>query len=180
MGSQENQQTRTLDDVLAGFDVRTDPFDYHDVTEALRLLESDFEASGTAASPAMYAERLAFDFTENYHGDEGFEWDTYYGPVGVATDATGKRIEWPSLQEVTGETVAYWQTRAQAARHPLLRIRYADLAWEFGRRLKHEPGPEYPRIVIDATVEAAQKTLFEHTTRGFTALRRALTLALSL
>jgi hypothetical protein len=180
VGSQENQQTRTLDDVLAGFDVRTDPFDYHDVAEALRLLASELKASGTAASPAMYAERLAFDFTENYHGDEGFAWGTYYGPVGVATEATGKRIEWPSLQEVTGETVSYWQTRAQVARHPLLRIRYADLVWEFGRRLKLEPGPEYPRIVIDATVEAAQKTLFEHTTRGFTALRRALALALSL
>jgi hypothetical protein len=69
VGSQENQQTRTLDDVLAGFDVRADPFDYHDVAGALRLLASELKASGTAASPAMYAERLAFDFTENYHGD---------------------------------------------------------------------------------------------------------------
>ena len=180
MGGQDNQHPRTLDEVWASFETRTDSFDYHNVAEALRVLATEVKAVGTPLSVDLYAERLAFDLTENYHGDEGFTWGTYYGPEGVATDASGKRSEWPSLQEVTADSVAYWQTRAQVARHPLLRIRYADLVWEFGRRLKREPGPEYPRIVIDATVEATRNTTFQRVTRGFTALRRALALALSL
>jgi hypothetical protein len=79
---------------------------------------------------------------EYYRGDEGFTWGTYYGPVGVLHDEQGIRVEMPPIAEITPDVIAYWQERTRTARHPLLRIRYADLVWEFGRRAKLAPGPE--------------------------------------
>ena len=86
----------------------------------------------------------------------------------------------PPVDEITPEIIAYWQERARAARQPQLQIRYADLAWEFGRRAKLAVDVALPRTVIDATVAAAAKRLFKHSTVGFTGLKRALALALSL
>lgn len=170
----------TLAEILETFEARTAPFDLHEVAEAVRRLARQYESLGTAVTNDIRAEWLAFTLMENYRGDEGFTWGTYYGPVGVFHDAKGTRVEMPPIAEITPEVIAYWQERSCAARHPLLRIRYADLVWEFGRRAKLAPGPEFPRAVIDTTVAAAGNKLFKHSTVGFTGLRRALSVALSL
>lgn len=180
MSAQAAGEPRTLAEILATFESRTDPFDPHEVAEVVRRLARQCESSGTAVPDDIRAEWLAFTLMENYRGDEGFTWGTYYGPVAVFHDAKGTRVEMPPIDEITPEVVAYWQERARVARHPLLRMRYADLVWEFGRRAKLAPSPEFPRAVIDATVAAAGKKLFEHSTVGFTGLKRALALALNL
>lgn len=180
MSEQGVREPRTLADVLDAFETRADPFDPHEIAETVRALGRQWESSGKAVTIDIRAEWLAFTLMENYRGDEGFTWGTYYGPVGVFHDAKGTRVEAPPIDEITPEVIAYWQERAESARHPLLRMRYADLVWEFGRRAKLAPGPEFPRAVIDATVAAAAKKLFEHSTVGCTGLRRALALALSL
>lgn len=173
-------EPQTLAELLETFDGRTDPFDPHQVAEAVRRLARQHEAAGTTVTHDIRAEWLAFTLMENYRGDEGFTWSTYYGPVGVFHDAKGTRIEMPPAPRSPPEVIAYWEERARAARHPLLRLRYADLVWEFGRRAKLAPGSEFQRAVIDTTVAAAGKRLFEHSTVGFTALSRPLALALSL
>ena len=170
----------TIAELLETFESRPDPFDLHEVAEAARALGREREASGHALAIGIRAEWLAFTLIENYRGDEGFTWGTHYGPVGVFLDEKGARVEMPPIAEITPEVIAYWQERATVARHPLLRMRYADLVWEFGRRANLAPGPEFPHAAIDATVAAAEKRLFKHSTVGFTALRRALTVALSL
>ncbi|HMH49192.1 MAG TPA: DUF4209 domain-containing protein [Candidatus Acidoferrum sp.] len=170
----------TLAEILETFEARTAPFDVHEVADAVRGLARQYEASGTAVTNDIRAEWLGFTLMENYRGDEGFTWGTYYGPVGVFHDEKGIRVEMPPIAEITPDVIAYWRERARTARHPLLRIRYADLVWEFGRHAKLAPGPEFPRAVIDATVAAAGNKLFEHSTVGFTSLRRALSVALSL
>jgi len=167
-------------EVLATFESRTDAFDLHEVAEAVRALGRQWESLGKAVTIDIRAEWLAFTLLENYRGDAGFTWGTYYGPVGVFHDAKGIRVEMPPIEEITPEVIAYWHDRAHTARQPLLQVRYADLAWEFGRREKLPVGADLPRAVIDATVAAAAKRLFVHSTLGFTGLRRALALALSL
>ena len=180
MSEQAGGEPRTLAEVLGTFEDPIDPSDLGEVADAVRRLARRYEASGTPVTNDIRAEWLAFTLMEDYRGDEGFTWGTYYGPVGVFHDAKGTRIETPRLDEITSEVIAYWQDRARVSHHPLLRARYADLVWEFGRRAKLAPDPEFPRVVIDATVASSERKLFEHATVGFTALRRALALALSL
>lgn len=172
-------ELRTVTEILETFEIRADPFDPHEVAGAVQVLAREWESAGRALPLDMRAEWLAFVLMENYHGDESFMWGTYYGPMAVFHDAKGARIEQPDIDEITLEVVAHWQERAHIARHALLRMRYADLVWEFGRRAKLRLGPEFPRVVVDATLEAAAKKLFTHPIEGFTCLRRALTLALS-
>ena len=45
----------------------------------------------------------------------------------------------PPVDRDHSRRTSYWQERARTARQPLLRIRYADLAWEFRRRAKLRP-----------------------------------------
>jgi hypothetical protein len=167
-------ELRMASEVLETFEARADGFDPHEVAEAVRTLAREWEAAGKTVTHEMRAEWLAFTLIENYRGDEGFTWGTYYGPMAVLHDAQGTRIEQPGIEEISPEVIAHWQARAHTARHPLLRTRYGDLVWEFGRRAKLAPGPEFPRGVIDATLVAAEKKIFTHPTGGFTCLRRAL------
>lgn len=180
MTAEGSRAPLTLAEVLAAFETRSEPFDPHELAEAVRALGKQVEAAGEAVTLDLRAEWLAFTLMENYRGDDGFNWGTYYSPVGVFHDAKGTRVEMPPVDEITPEIIAYWQERARTARHPLLQIRYADLAWEFGRRAKLAVDVALPRTVIDATVAAAAKRLFRHSTVGFTGLKRALALALSL
>ena len=79
----------TVAELLAAFETRTDPFDPHEVAEAVRTLARQRESAGNAVTIDIKAEWLAFTLMENYRGDEGFTWGTYYGPVSVFHDAKG-------------------------------------------------------------------------------------------
>jgi hypothetical protein len=127
---------RTLPEVLESFETGWEPFEPHDVADAVRKLARDAEAADEAPTLGIRAEWLGFTLAEDYVHDEGFTWGTYYGPIGVAVDRRGKRFESPSLEKITPDVIAYWVERARASRHPILRMRYADLVWEFGRRAK--------------------------------------------
>jgi hypothetical protein len=148
MTAEASSAPLTLAEVLAAFETRSEPFDPHEVAEAVRALGKQVEAAGKAVTLDIRAEWLAFTLMENYRGDDGFTWGTYYGPIGVFHDAKGTRVEVPSVNEITPEIIAYWQERAGTARQPLLQIRYADLAWEFGRRAKLAVDVALPRTVI--------------------------------
>jgi hypothetical protein len=180
MTAESGSAPLTLADVLEAFETRSEPFDPHEVAEAVRAFGKRVQAGGGAVTLEIRAEWLAFTLMENYSGDDGFAWGTYYGPVGVFHDAKGTRVEAPPIDEITPDVIAYWEERARTARHPLLQLRYADLTWEFGRRAKLAIDIAVPRAAIDATVSAAGRKLFKHSTVGFTSLKRALGLAQSL
>ena len=118
MTAESGSAPLTLADVLAAFETRSEPFDPHEVAEAVRALGKQIQAGGEAVTLEIRAEWLAFTLMENYRGDDGFAWGTYYGPVGVFRDAKGTRIEAPPIEEITPDVIAYWEERASTARHP--------------------------------------------------------------
>ncbi|MYM28310.1 DUF4209 domain-containing protein [Duganella sp. CY15W] len=60
-------------------------------------------------------------------------WDAYFGPVSSGTDSNGNEVHFPDARQIEAEVIEYWKFRAGQTPHPLLRARYADLAWEIGR-----------------------------------------------
>ena len=74
---------------------------------------------------------LEFQPRRMYGGDPA--WDMHWQPQGSATDKAGKDHYFPDVAEVDVEIIDQWSTRARTTRHPLLRARYADLAWEVAR-----------------------------------------------
>ncbi len=175
----ESNDLRALADLLAGFDARPTPFDPNEVWPAIEALIREWKAAGTPVPLLARAEWVAFALIEDYRGRD-FGWGTYYGPLAVWPDASGARIEQPALDEITPEVLTYWEQRVGSARHPLLRMRYADVLWEFGRRAKRAVHGDIARTVVDATLLAAAEGLFTDCHRGFPRLTRALDLALSI
>jgi hypothetical protein len=137
-----DQQTQ-LSDVLEWFERATEPFHHYDVSGALRGLEGTLRSAGGNVPPELVAEALVFDLVTDYtHPETG--WGTYYGPMIVTQ---GRK--YPGRSHITLDVVNHWVSRARSARHPLLRVRYADAAWDLWP--KDGAGrcpPDVPRVPV--------------------------------
>lgn len=89
------------------------------------------------------AEIVAHRFMPTTNTDRG-PWDAYFGPVSTGTDADGHEVYFPDARQIDAEVVEYWKTRAEQTPHPVLRARYADLAWEIGRIWNREHSDQVP------------------------------------
>ena len=124
------------------------------------------------------SESIAFTFCEDYI-DQETGWGTYYGPMMVFHDKDGHSKEYPSIQMVTSEMLTYWQERATKAKHPILKVRYADLVWDFSKKIAQKnPNFQLAHIVIDETIKIAKQHCHKSKTTVITKLKRALNLAL--
>ena len=169
-----------LDQLLADYEARTDPFYEVSIVDAIRELRRKLNREDDEPGFRMQAESMAFGFCEDYR-DEATGWGTYYGPFAVLGDETGQMVESPSIQRVTPEMLAYWAKRADETKHPKLRARYADLVWDFSNRITGATADvRFARMVSDANLEIAAGDYCEHASEAHTKLRRALSIALSI
>jgi hypothetical protein len=169
---------RALTGVLGEFDQETKPISERDVAKAISLIG---KSKGSSEAPMqLLAEAMAFDFCEDYH-DKATGWGTYYGPMFVFNNGDGTVTEAPSLKRITEEIIKYWAERTKAAKHPILRARYADLVWDFKKLVTQQP-PHYSmaQIVIDSTIEVAQRNCHSQKVNVKKRLERALSLAIAL
>jgi hypothetical protein len=116
-------------------------------------------------------------------------WDMYWQPLSGWTDAQGTIHRDPDVAQVGNSTIAEWARLAQLAQHPVLRARFADLAWEIakfcvaaGRGDSPEPAPIQPdvedaRLAIDAYLEAVECKLAHEVFDAGKYLGRAIELA---
>jgi hypothetical protein len=56
-------------------------------------------------------------------------WGTYFAPMAEWTqgETTVRNLD---ITQLNNETVAYWEQRGAASKNPLMKARYADLAWD--------------------------------------------------
>jgi hypothetical protein len=149
-------------------------------SDRLRQFRSDLEKQGLDEPLILQAESMAFGFAENYP-DETTGWGTYYGPMMVMKDENGQWKEAPSIQLVTPEMIEYWARRSEEARNPLFRARYADLVWDFSKKITGTSADvKYAQIVIDQTIQIAEGRYCEHETAVEAKLKRALGLSLAI
>lgn len=161
-----------IDTVLNDFNKRGDLFPEYELDAALRERESE----------EALAERVAFGVIAN-RTDRDYGWGTYYAPMAVFQDSeTQKWVESPSIKLVTKDMIEYWKDRFDAATQPIMKIRYADVIWDFGKEKSDEEiDVKYPLAVIEETNKVIDKVhtldypiLFEEK------LLRALQLSLAL
>lgn len=116
-------------------------------------------------------------------------WDMHWQPISTMVDAKGGEHHSPSVKLATDDTIREWSRRARIAEHPVLRARYADLAWEVGkyrivaaRKDAEAPKPIRPnaddaRRAIDAYIEAVERDLAHDVFDAWRYLGRAAELA---
>lgn len=73
-------------------------------------------------------------------------WDSYFGPVTSGVDQDGNPVYFPDATKIEETVIQYWISRSERTMHPILRARYADLAWEVGRiwNRGHPGGTQIP------------------------------------
>jgi lysyl-tRNA synthetase class 1 len=144
-----------LSTVLAGFEARTDAFTPDDVGAALTAVVHTVTAPSVAERAAGAAELIAFGVRPwpNY----GSPWGTYFGPTMSAERADGSEVHFPDIAQANVATVEHWRARAIATGHPVLKARYADLAWDLGPQIapaaKRDGGSAL--LAVDAYLAAA-------------------------
>jgi transcriptional regulator with XRE-family HTH domain len=117
-------------------------------------------------------------------------WEMHWQPLSTMIDRNGTAHHSPSVKLSGDDTIQEWSRRGRTAQHPVLRARYADLAWEIAKyRIvaarqdnPAAPKPARPnaddaRRAIDAYLEAVDHKLTQDVFDAWRYLGRAVELA---
>jgi len=169
---------KPISEIIDSLDILSEPIAEHKIS---REVNSFIKEKDKEDIPYQWlAEAMAFDFVENYQNKET-SWGTYYGPMMVLNNEDGTATESPSIQLLTPEIIEYWEERSKNAVHPILKLRYADLVWDFSKNIKGEP-PHFSvaQTIIDSAIAVAEQNCHEYETDIITKLERALSVGLSI
>lgn len=167
----------SIEDVIAKLDQAGVPLDDHTVRQALVATREALVNPSEAEKLGAWAEVLAFALANGKHGDS--PWGTYFRPIASGTLKDGSTFYSPDIAGTDAEVIDHWSHRAKTVKHPVLKARYADLAWDMSRAIaKANPDPEMARIAIDAYLASISEKLSPDMHDGFDAALRALDLAL--
>lgn len=110
-------------------DASADPADVN--TVAFRIIARLKDRGVCEAEAKEILKALApLEFRERPCGDS--PWQSYFGP---RSSATHDAPEYPCLADLTEAHVEQWISLASVLARPTLRARFADAAWELGKRL---------------------------------------------
>lgn len=169
---------KPISEIVDNLDLLKEPFAEHKISGAINsyIKEKDIKE----IPPQLLAEAMAFDFVQNYRNKET-SWGTYYGPMMVLNNDDGTATESPSIKLVTQEILEYWEERSKKADHPILKLRYADLVWDFSKNITDKP-PHFSlgHTIVDSTIAIATQGCHKYETDVITKLERALFVALSI
>lgn len=164
--------------VIQSFEHSNVPFTVLDVQQALGKARVSLENPGEAESFGAWAEVLAFSFVDgrSYFGPS--PWGTFFCPMATTTDEDGNTVYRPNIYDADSRVIAHWIERANTVTHPVLKARYADLAWEMCVIVaKTRRDPKMARLAIDAYLASIPVAVLSDTHERFAAALRALDLA---
>lgn len=166
--------------VLSTFDGMASAFSESQVLDAIRAANPERDSTAPAPCAALRAEWAGFA-VHHSRGDHDSAWPGHFQPMMVWQDDGGKTRVAPDIQDGGKERLAYWSTRLAAAKHPVMKARYADLRWDFSQFIgAQRPERADADSAIDMYLAAAMLTdpglLMDSDAR----LARALELAMSI
>jgi hypothetical protein len=145
-----------LDTVLTDFDRRADPFDEFAVRAAIiEVRERLAPQCSPEQNAAMWADLLAFALSPRERDNP---WGTFFGPMGYWQKEDGTNHYSPDIAGTEPAAVNHWMERAQSLTHPVLRARYADVAWDMARAIGNSrPEPAMAQTAIDAYLDSISR-----------------------
>lgn len=168
-----------IEAAIQHFEHAEGPFTEHDVQQALGNARRSLQNPSEAENFGAWTEVLAFALVDTRVRPD--PWGTYFGPMASETDKDGKNIYFPDIAGADARVIAHWAARARAVTHPVLKARYADLAWDLCPVIaKARRDPEMARVAIDAYLASIASTIRTERYDQFVAALRALDLAIML
>lgn len=177
----EIEKNNVLKNLLGVFDTSTQKISEAEIFDVLNeFIKEKYSENRLSVPECLKAEKMAFGFIEDCKNSET-GWGTYHGPCMTFNDKERGYIEFPSIKEITPSMIEYWEKRADESKNPILKARYADLAWDFSEKIKGAK-PDYKMAikVIESNIEIADKDLHKYPQSVIVKLKRALSLALAL
>ena len=169
-----------LEKLLYSYDETNPPLSDANVSEALRGLYEEHLEQDEESGFLLLSEQMAFGFAGS-NSEDKYGWGTFYGPRAVMQGEDGQFYEVPSVKLVTPEMLQYWSVRAKAAKHPFLRLRYADLVWDFTKKITdNSPDFRLAHTAIDTTIELVKSDKLNYKVEAIRKLERGLSIALSI
>jgi lysyl-tRNA synthetase class 1 len=168
-----------IEKVLAEYEAKTTPHNEIEISDALLTERKGMGNLSDEDYRALLAEHSAFQFIENE--DEKSVWGTYFAPIAEFGRTDGSTVRSPDIKTLDQETLEHWRDRAKTTKNPVMRARYADLVWDFGRELGEKKRDyQCAVIAIESYLEAAKKRLYPNPIEGVRWIVRALHIALSI
>jgi len=163
--------------ILDAIDAARQPTVDYEVASQLSGLQNADDLTDLERKGA-WAEASAFTFLAT----EESPWGTHYGPGFIASKNDGTPYYAPDIVEIDEEIITHWEQRSEAAQHPVLRARYADVVWDLKKRAINKPaGVQYAHRAIDAYLDGITAQLYkEPLIVAVQASQRALHLAISI
>ena len=176
-------------------DASTAPFDEFTHGSKLIAAAPAPQDISPAEKEGRFAEVAAWRFMRAGGSENRGPWGLYWVPMSSGTKGDGTPFYLPDIDQLSEDIVDYWITAAGAAKHPAIRARYADLAWEIGRYLKRPQNqrpasslppislaisPDLAAIAIDGYTDAVDSGLIEEEIHSWEFLARAIVLSLSI
>lgn len=169
-----------LQDTLASYEIQLSPIAEIELQAALRRAMSKSNPLSPEERRGAWAEVAAFHFVPA-ETPSRTPWGTYFGPIKTGTTPEGETVYSPNAGDIDSDIIEYWEGRASTTSHPLLRARYADLVWEFGKAARATNiRTGFAWVAADAYLMTVEKRLVEHEAQAWRFIDRALEIALSL
>jgi len=138
-----------IEAVIQHFDALDKSFTEFDVSRDLNVARTALNEPTDADNAGAWAEVLAFALSQG--PDHVNPWNTYFGPMASQTYEDGRVLYSPDILGTPKEVVDHWAQRARSVSHPILKARYADLAWDMSQAIgQRKRNPEDARLAIDA------------------------------
>ena len=185
-----------MEAVLQRADASATPLDEGRLWGEQMKAAPDPETATLEERRGTFAEISAWRFMRPHGTGVNEPWGIYWGPLASGTLADGKTPFYsPDVAEIDEEILTHWITRSSNTKHPVVKARYADIAWEIGRYLRSSARdrPESPKPAIsleipyslaqtatDGYLDAVESGLAENEYHSWVFLDRAIRLALSL
>ncbi|BDA78568.1 hypothetical protein LPTSP3_g14980 [Leptospira kobayashii] len=168
----------TLNEILSKYDsLDHKNFDESDVASDLNQIKD----SSLYSDINFKAESFAFNFSESSNIDTRDSNSFFYAPTFVWKNNDGSVSETPSANELTGDIIKIWESRAIACINPILKARYSGLLWDFSKKVTgNRPSHEICIQHIKAILLIAEEKFCKYEYTVFNKLSRALNLSLSL
>ncbi|SFW14556.1 DUF4209 domain-containing protein [Nitrosovibrio sp. Nv17] len=169
----------SIDEIITKLDQESAPIDEHQVSQNLIAARNVLVNPDEAENLGAWAEVLAFALSIGNCGNS--PWGTYFRPIASGTREDGSAFYSPGIEGADKETITHWMSRARSITHPVLKARYADLAWDMSRAIARiNPDPDMARIAIDAYLQSVAQNLRSDMYNKFSDVLRALDLSLML
>lgn len=177
--SKEFEIPASIEAVIKEFDHRSAPFGEMDVHSAVAAARSALVSPSPEANLGAWIEVMSFGLSRGRN--EPSPWGTSFAPLGSETYEDGSVRYFPDINEAPPSTPEHWALRVRDIKNPVLRARYADLAWDVGPVISQaKRDVEFARIAVDSYLESAAPAYRPESYDRMRAVERALDLSVQI